>query len=38
MAKLLTNSTGVSTIQTADKNACLAVLQTIFSAIKTAHS
>lgn len=38
MAKLLTTSTGVTPIQSADKAACLAVLQTIFSAIKTAHS
>lgn len=38
MAKLLTIPTTVSSIQTSDKAACLVILQTIFSAIKTANS
>ena len=38
MAKLLTTPTTVSSIQTSDKLTCLTILQTIFSAIKTANS
>jgi hypothetical protein len=38
MAKLINITADVLPIQTTDKAACLAILQTIFSAIKTEHS
>jgi hypothetical protein len=38
MEKLLSPSGMISSIQTTDKSACLTILQTIFTAIKTEHS